>query len=179
MSLSLLSILLGLIIAAPTLYGLARPETVSQLIRRFPRSTPLGYFLITLGTIWFLYNFNQERVADFASYRKLMFLGFVLLGIFTAVYIRDFLAVRALSVVILLLAKLMVDTARFHESAWRLVIVVTAYLFVIAGIWFTISPWRLRDIINWAGANTKRLRIACGLRLAFGLLLIVLGIAVF
>ena len=44
-----------------------------------------------------------------------------------------------------------------------------AYVFVVAGIWFTITPWKLRDILNWATATESRTRLLSGLRLAFAL----------
>jgi hypothetical protein len=47
---------------------------------------------------------------------------------------------------------------------------------VIAGMWFTISPWRLRDLIEWATANPKRTKLGSGIRLAFGLLVAALGL---
>jgi hypothetical protein len=95
--------------------------------------------------------------------------------------VRDFLAVRGLAVVLLLLAKLMVDTGRpvLPQTHWVLVIQGWAYLLVIAGIWFTISPWRLRDLLHWGTANEKRLKTGCALRLAFGLFVAVLGLTVF
>ena len=33
------------------------------------------------------------------------------------------------------------------ETDWRLVLVTMAYVLVFAGMWFTISPWRFRDLI--------------------------------
>jgi hypothetical protein len=60
-----------------------------------------------------------------------------------------------------------------------LVLVVWAYLMVVAGIWFTVSPWRCRDIIEWFTASEARVRAASATRLAFGLLLVGLGLAVF
>jgi hypothetical protein len=46
-------------------------------------------------------------------------------------------------------------------------------------MWFTVSPWRLRDIIDWSTANDQRIRLLSGLRLGFGLLVIVLGLTVY
>jgi hypothetical protein len=79
----------------------------------------------------------------------------------------------------MLLGKLMVDTARWEDTPWRLVIVVWAYLLVAAGIWFTVSPWRLRDIIQWKTADDRRVRLFSGLRLAFGLFVFILGLTAF
>ena len=86
---------------------------------------------------------------------------------------------RGLAVVLLLCAKLMVDTARMAETEWRLVIVTWAYVWVFAGMWFTISPWRLRDLIVWSTANEQRTRLVSGLRLAFGVFVLALGLTVF
>jgi hypothetical protein len=75
----------------------------------------------------------------------------------------------------------MVDTGRpyLERSPFVLVIQTWAYLLVFVGIWLTISPWRLRDFLNWATANEKRVKIGCGIRLGFGLLIAVLGMTVF
>jgi hypothetical protein len=93
--------------------------------------------------------------------------------------VTDFLAVRGLAVVLLLLAKAMLDAQRWADSEWRLVIAVWGYLLVLAGMWFTVSPWRLRDLIHWGTANEKRTRVLSGLRMAFGLFVAILGLTVF
>jgi hypothetical protein len=46
-------------------------------------------------------------------------------------------------------------------------------------MWFTVSPFRLRDLLDWATANEKRVRIGSAIRLAFGLFVVVLGLTVF
>jgi hypothetical protein len=95
--------------------------------------------------------------------------------------VQDFLAVRGLAVVFLLLGKLMVDTGRPHlgESPWVLVIQTWAYVLVVAGIYFTVTPWRLRDLLNWGTATETRVRLGSAIRLGFALLVLVLGLTVF
>jgi len=179
MKLSTLAILLGLGFGLPQLFGLLNPSKFREAVRQFPRSETWGYGLMVLGTAWFLWNLGQENISDFAAYKKAMLIGFAAVGVATCIYVRDFLAVRGLAILFLLLAKLMVDTARWEETEWRLVIVTWAYLLVVAGMWLTISPWRLRDLLNWGTATDQRIRVACGLRLAFGLFVLALGLAVF
>jgi len=179
MKLSTLSILLGLGMGLPQIYGLLNPARFREGVRKFPRSETWGYALMLIGTAWFLWNLNAENISDFAAYKKLMLIGFAAVGIATCIYVRDFLAVRGLAIVFLLLAKLMVDTARWADTEWRLVIVTWAYVLVVAGMWFTISPWRLRDLLNWATATDTRVRVGSGIRLAFGLFVAVLGLTVF
>ena len=108
-----------------------------------------------------------------------MLIGFGVIGIGACIYVRDYLAVRGLAVVLLLLAKLVLDTARWADTPWRLVLVVLAYLWVIGAVWFSISPWRLRDIIQFITADDRRVRIFSACRLVLGLVVLVLGLTVF
>ena len=181
MKLSTLAILMGLGFGLPQLYGLLKPTKFREAVRKFPRHEPWGYALMLLGTAWFLWNLKNENIADFASYKSALLAGFALVGIATCVFVRDFLAVRGLAIVFLLLAKLMVDTGRpgLGDSSWVLVIQTWAYVLVIAGMWFTISPWRMRDFIQWGTATDQRVRVGSGLRLAFGLFVAILGLTEF
>ena len=179
MKLSTLTVSLGLLVCVPQLYGIMKPAEFAKAVRRFPRSIPWGYALMALGTAWFLWNLNAESISDFAPYKTWMLLAFGSLGLATCIFVPDFLAVRGLAIVLLLVAKLMLDTARWHDSQWRLVIATWAYIWIIAGMWFTISPWRLRDIIHWATADERRIKLSSAVRLAFGLFVVVLGLTVF
>lgn len=179
LKLSTLSVVLGLIVALPSLFGLLKPRAFAEAARKFPRSTPAGYVLMMLGTVWFLYYVNLESVADFASMKKILLFLFSAVGIGACIFVRDFLPVRGLAIVFLLAAKLMTDTARWEDTDWRLVISAWAYALAVAGMWFTISPWRLRDILNWSVATESRTRLTSAARVAFGLFVIVLGLTVF
>jgi hypothetical protein len=179
MKLSTLSILLGVGLGSLQAYGLVKPAAFAAAARKFPRSLPWGYALMLLGTVWFLWYLDQEAASDFLAYKKVLFIGFACVGVGTCLFVKDFLAVRGLAVVFLLLAKLMVDTARWVDTEWRLVIVVWAYGLVLAGIWFTVSPWRLRDLLARATATEKRVKIGCAVRLAFAAFVVVLGVTAF
>jgi hypothetical protein len=181
LNLSTLAVLLGLGMGLPQIYGIVKPAAFAAAMRKFPRSIPWGCALMLSGTAWFLWNLDQESISDFAAYKPYLEAGFAAIGIGTCIFVQDFLAVRGLGVVLLLLAKLMVDSGRPHlpESHWVWVIQGWAYVLVIAGIWFTISPWRLRNLLEWGTANEKRVKIGCGLRLAFGLFVAALGITAF
>jgi len=181
MKLSLLTICLGFVLSALNLYGLVKPSQCTSLARKFPRSQPAGWVLMLLGTAWFLYIVNYEPIADFSAYKNVMMLGFGAVGVLACIFVPDFLAVRGLAIVLMLLGKMMVDTGRPHlgESPCVLIVQGLAYVFVIAGIWLTVTPWRLRDWLDWLTATEQRLRLTSGVRLAFGLFLVGLGLTVF
>jgi hypothetical protein len=179
MSLSTLALILGLGFGLPQIYGILKPGQFRDAVRRFPRSRPWGYVLIGLGTAWFFHYFDQEGVSDFAAFKPYLYAAFAAIAVGTCVYVSDFLAVRGLAIVLMLLAKLMVDTARWVETEWRLVIVTWAYALAVAGMWFTISPWRLRDLLHWGTATETRVRVGSSVRLAFGLFVAILGLTVY
>ena len=179
LKLSTLSVILGLIIALPSLFGMLKPKRFAEAVRGFHRQTAIGYILMLLGTAWFLYYVSQESVSDFASMKKIFYLLFGAVGIGTCLFVKDYLPVRGLAVLFLLAAKLMVDTARWEDTEWRLVIATWAYALAVAGMWFTISPWRLRDLIHWSTASELRTRCCCGVRLALGLFVMVLAFTAF
>ena len=177
--LSTLSICLGLAFAALNLVGLVSPARLGAAARKFPRDLNIGYVLTLAGTAWFVWNVSRESLSDFESLKPFLFTLFVGVGLGTCFFVQDFLAVRGLAILFLLLGKLMVDTERWATSEWRLVIAVWAYGMVLAGMWFTVSPWRLRDLVNWATANDRRIRLTSAVRFAFGLFVAVLGFTVF
>ena len=181
MKLSLLTILLGLGMGLPQIYGLANPQKFSAAVRRFPRNLPVGIALMLMGTAWFVYNVNVEPIADFSVFKPYMLAGFSAVGVLACIFVQDFLAVRGLAVVFLLLGKLMVDTGRPHlaESSLVLVVQAWAYVLILAGIYFTVAPWRLRDLLDWATANDTRVKIGSSVRLAFALFMVVLGLTSF
>lgn len=181
MTLSLLSILLGVGMGLPQVYGLVKPAGLAAAARNFPRNLPAGIVLMLLATAWFAWNVSVEPIADFSAFKPYMLGGFIAVGILSCIFVQDFLAVRGLAVLLLLLAKLMVDTGRPHlgESPWVEVIQVWAYVFVVLGIWFTITPWRLRDLIYWMTASAARVRLLCLIRLGFAACIVDLGLTVF
>jgi hypothetical protein len=181
MKLSWLSILLGLGMAVPQVYGIARPQKFAAAVRKFPRNLPLGVALMLLGTAWFVWNVHLESVSDFAAFKPAMMAGFAAVGVLSCFYVQDLLAVRGLAVLLLLLAKLMVDTGRPHlgQTHWVLVIQTWAYLLVIAGIWFTVTPWKLRDFLHWGTATETRVRVGSAIRLTFAIFILLLGLTAF
>jgi len=181
MKLSLLTILLGVALCIAPFFALTRPKAFAAAARKFPRNYPLGVVLMLLATAWFVWNVHVEPVADFAAFKPHMLVAFAAIGIGACYFVRDFLAVRGLAVLLLLLARLMLDTGRPHlgESPFVLVNQAWAYVLVLVGMWFTVTPWHLRDLLNWATATEARLKTGSLIRLAFGLFILALGCTAF
>lgn len=178
-SLSLIALVLGIGLGAPHLLGVWYPEKTAEALKKFPRSNIWGYILMSIGTVWFIANVRQESIADFAAMKKYMLIAFAAVGFGACFFLKDFLAVRGLAIVLLLMAKLVVDAARWHKSEWTVVIQVLAYIWVIVGMWLTISPWRLRDWIQWYTKDLQRMKILSAVKVVCGLALATLGFTVY
>jgi hypothetical protein len=178
-TLSTLSIVMGLVVALINLFGVVNPKGFAAAMRRFPRSLPWGYALMLLGTAVFVWFVKMEPISDFERLKPYLYTLFIAVGVGSCVFVKDFLAVRGFAIVILLLAKIMVDTARWHDSSWRWVISGWAYLLVVLGILYTVAPYRMRDMINWNTLTESRTRLYSAVRFAFGLFVALLGFVVF
>src|SRR5262245_51365950 len=115
MTLSSLCVVLGIGYALPNIYGFFQPQRFAAWLRQFPRNLAWGVALILLATAWFEWNLYQENISDFAAWKPALQLLFALTGIGCCFYLQDFLAVRALAVLMLLLAKWMLDRQIWHE----------------------------------------------------------------
>lgn len=179
MTFSTITIAVGLVYGLLQIYALAKPEDFQRRARAFPRDITSGYVLMLAATVWFLYYVKLEEIADFEAFKKYMLAGFGGLGVATCVYLKDYLSVRGFAVVLLLLAKLTCDTGRWVESPLRLIVITWAYVWIFVGMWWTISPWRGRDWLEWNVSDLNRLRIISGVRLVFSLAVIAMGATVF
>lgn len=178
MKLSQLCLLLGFGYALPNIYGVLNPKLFGELLRKFPRNVGVGAVLMLAATGWFEWLLLNEKLADIAPWKPVLQAGFLFAGVASCFVLQDFLAVRGLAILMMLLANQMLDTQRWHPSLFKNVVTVWAYSFAIAGMWFVVSPWRLRDWIGWNTATEARLRQGTLLRAAFGIGVAVLGLTV-
>ena len=182
-----LSVFLGLFFMAISSYGIIRPDDFAQSLKLFPRANAPGYIFMLAATFWFLWNIKTENMADYKDIKHWFYIGFGVVGIGSCFYLRDFLAVRGVAVFMLLVAKLILDTQRVYmfstpsgdATEWRLVFAILGYAIVVVAMWMVISPWRMRDIINWGVSVRLRIYVKGVFWLLFGFLLIILGLKVF
>ena len=179
MTLSTFSILLGVGLALLHAWALLKPAEFSAAIKKFPRSEMWGYALTAIGAGWFLYNVNREAIAEFAAYKKHMLIGFGGVAFLACLFVQDYLAVRGLCITTLMLCSYVLSLTRWADSQWRLLLVIGAYVWIVISMWWMVSPWRMRDFLNWLTARPERLRNFAIVRLVFGVALIVLGATAF
>ena len=144
------------LLVAGTALALDR-SSLNSLIRKFPRSQKLSILFLSIGMAWFAFRHVKNLSdADFGEYR--FFIGVIALVIcvFSYVFVRDFLAVRALCILCLFYSREALDAAFLQEPNTRLSLVSIIYFLVVASLYFGAWPYRMRDFLNWLFGKPSR-----------------------
>jgi len=131
------------------LFALDR-SSINTFIRGFPRSLKLSVFFLALGLSWFISRHVMNlSEADFGEYR--WYIGGIatLIGVSSYVFVQDFLAVRALCILVLFYSREVLDAAFLQEPTTRLFLVSLIYLIVVGALYFGAWPYRMRDFLSW------------------------------
>lgn len=144
---------------------LAFPARFSAMLAAFPRNRVLGIALTAVALLWSAMLLNNMTLGELGKYKHLLYILTPAAFFLVVFFLDELLAARAFGGLLMLYPTLMVDIARWHPSSWRLVVVSLAYIFVIAGMWITLSPFKFR---TW----TTALMATSFSRFATGFLLI-------
>ena len=150
LDLHIISLLAGLWLIISHGVALLKPGMVQAWARKFPRSKPAGLLLIAIDAIWAMVMVATMDLGEFSSYR-MMLMGAVAVATFLTVrYVDEFLSVRALGILLLLIAEPLIEAAFLKPQEGRLLLVVLAYVLAIFGMIWVGMPYKLRDQIDWA-----------------------------
>lgn len=177
-SLFTFTLLTALVFLVAGLSLLAVPARLEPCIRDFPRHRVMGIVTMLIGGGWFIWKISQLGQADFGDYKEIMMLLFGATLIGSIFYVRDFLAVRGVAIIILLAANTGLKSAfGLYDIPGRLVLVTILYLFIVLAILYGLLPYKMRDTVNWLLVSHTRLRglgtvfTVCGLALCVSALL--------
>jgi hypothetical protein len=178
-SLAQVALVLGVLYILSHGWAAWRPQHAKTFLLAFPRHPLIGWVLLAAATLWFAGLLATIDLMEYTPHRSKFVLGVLLLGAGCAHYMREFLAVRSLGALLLLSAQVLLDAAFLRDEPARLVITLTAYAYVAAGMALVGAPYLLRDMLQWLGANEPRFRAAALGGAAFGVLLLVLGLWIY
>ena len=92
------------------------------------------------------------------------------------IFVREFLAVRALGALMLLVSGPVLTAAFLQPPASRILVPILAYVWIIVGMFFVGMPFLMRDWVNWATNTTVRWKAAVFGGIAYGLLMLAVAI---
>ncbi len=173
MSLFLATLLTGLFLALLGALLAWNDPRVSSIAKALPRSRRATYFFFGTGTVWFTWRISTLCEADLIFFKKptLLIAAFAVLAALSFIYAPDFLAVRGLSILMLLAAKPLLYVAYMEWThPQRLLMVTAVYIGLAAAIYLAAAPYQLRDLFDWLFQKPRR---SCCL----GLILLAYGLA--
>jgi hypothetical protein len=180
-------LVLGLFLVLAHLLLLAKSEASQRFLQKFPRNQKIGQLLLGIGLLWFWLliappnkgwiSFIAMDMTDFNGYKPLLRLLMPIVFVAVAMSITEFLSIRALGLLGLLVAQPLLDSAFLRDPASRLVIPVYTYGLIIASLFFVGMPYLFRDAVTWATAKKSRWNALCAGGLAYGAAIIVCAFA--
>jgi len=174
-SLQMAALFAGAILCLLGAIGFAMEGSAHSVVARFPRSRGAGIVLLAIDLVWSFWLVWTMEMGEFSAFRR-PFLFALPIGFFlTMRFVDEFLAVRALGILALLVAEPLLDAAFFRYESSRLVLTVLAYLLVVLGLTWVMVPYKLRDQINWFSKTTARWRGISVFGFAYGATLIALA----
>jgi hypothetical protein len=156
-------------------YALWKAKETGTLARAFPRSRTAGTALIALAALWCVWVVASMELGEFARYKTLLLLAIPAGAWALWKYVPEFLAVRALGMLLLLVAEPLLEAAFHRPESSRLLLVTLVYAWIVAGMFLVGMPYLLRDAIGWLTASERRWKLAAAGGAAYGALLCALS----
>ena len=166
-------LVVGIALVLVHLLAVIHAKEVKGWLRAFPRSKSAGMVLLGIATLWAFWLIATMDLGEFSSYRSGLKIVVPAAGLLCLQFVDDFLSVRALGVLLLLLAEPLLEAAWLQHETSRLLLVVLAYGWIVAGIFWVGMPYLLRDQIAWLLKSPNRWMAACACGIAYGAAVII------
>lgn len=178
--LSIAAMIIGTLALTGGTISLLAPDKIRTGVAAFPRSIWPGRILATVDLIWAAYELTQMHLGMFDAWKVHLYWLTPVAIYLCITYLDELLSPRALGGLLLLAAGPVLDAARWHPSNWRLIVTVLAYLWILLGLVFLLSPWWFRRIALWlTGSGNNAVRITGALKAFAGIGLILLALLVY
>ena len=168
LSLETALLLVGLAVIALHAVALVAPAKSQAWLKAFPRSDTWGTILIAIAGVWFWWLVANMDLGEFSNWRRTLKYGTPIAAFLTWQYVKEFLAVRALGMIVLLGAEPLLESAWMRPEYSRLTMVTLVYVWVAFALFWVGMPYTLRDQIGWVTASRQRWNAAAFLGLAWG-----------
>lgn len=172
-SLKTVALIVGLLLIVAHLWAYLKTTQAQALLREFPRAKNFGIVLLSFALVWGMWLIYTVDLGEFNGFKTYLYVGVPVLYALSIRYLDDFLAVRALGMLALLAAKPLLEAAYLRPEGSRLFIVVLAYVWIVAGLFWVGMPYILRDQIAWVQQKLLRWQVATVSGAAYGLILVI------
>ncbi len=158
----------GIALVLVHLVGILNAKEVKGWLKAFPRSKPAGIVLVVAASAWAFWLVATMDLGEFYTMRTILMIVVPVACYLCMQYVDDFLSVRALGMLLLLLADPLLEAAFLRPEASRLLLVVLAYAWILIGMFWVGMPYLMRDQIAWLLKSDGRWKAACIGGIAYG-----------
>ena len=157
-------------------WALKNTAKTQAFLKAFPRTYSWGVILLTIDFLWAEFALVNMDMGEFFTMRDKFMM--IVAGGYVAVllYVKEFLAVRALGSLMLLVAGPVLTAAFLQPQTSRLLIPILAYAWIIIGMFFIGMPFLMRDWVNTLIAKPQRWNLAIYGGIAYGIVLLATAI---
>lgn len=166
---------------------LSKPAMVQQFLRKLPRNSLLGQIFLGIGLAWFWLLVAPEGIpvlsslamdlGEFNKMKPMLRLLVPLALVLVSMSVRDFLAVRALGLLGLMVASPLLESAFLKDPDSRLLIPIFAYALLTVSMFWVGMPYLFRDAVTWASANPRRWATLAMAGLGYGIVTLICALA--
>jgi hypothetical protein len=164
----------GMVLVLLHVLALLRPVAAQSWLRGFPRSQAAGTLLLVVAALWSWLLIKNIDLGEFSNWRSRILIFIPVAAFLTWRYVDEFLAARALGMVVLLAAEPLLEAAWMRPELSRLFLVTLTYLGIFFAMFWIGMPFTLRDQIGWLTKDESRWKTAAFIGIGYGMLLLIL-----
>lgn len=172
LSLELALILTGLFLVVVHGIAFSAPEATKSWLKALPRSKAMGLLLFTLVALWAEFLAWKVDLGEFTPWRTRLLIFIPVAYVLTVMFVEEFLAARALGMLVLLAAEPLLESAFLRPESSRLFLVSLVYVWISLALFWIGMPYTLRDQIAWVTKTAGRWNLAVTAGVAYGVLLL-------
>lgn len=175
-------LVLALAVIGVSVYLLLKPEQATRFLKKFPRDHMAGQILLGIGMVWFwlliapdtlgIFSSLTMDLGEFNGAKRFLRIAVPVTFILVCISVKEFLAVRALGLLGLMIAAPLLEAAFLKDPASRILIPLLAYALIIKSMFWIGMPYTFRDAADWLTARGSRLRSWAAGSLVYGLLIL-------
>lgn len=171
-----MGIVIGLWLILSHGFALIKPDLVKPQLKAFPRNEKIGIPMVIVAFAWGLVIWSCMDLGEFFKIEKPVQLIIIGVCVGVIIFVKEFISVRALGFLMILVAAPILDSAFLKEPQTRLLIVALAYAIAIKGMFWVGMPYLMRDQINWVLADNKRYVAGAAAGAGYGLIVLICAI---
>ena len=156
--LKIMGIFVGLWLIVSHGFALLKPQVIKPWLQAYPRNEKIGIPLVVFCFAWGFIIWTCMDLGEFYKIERPVQAIIIGVCIGVVIYVKEFVAVRALGFLMILAAAPILDSAFLQEPQSRLFLVAFAYAIALKGMFWVGMPYLMRDQIAWVLEKDSRFK---------------------